>query len=210
MAKIKLPVRSPRIDMTPMVDLFALLLTFFMLTTTFRPQEPVNVDTPSSISDKLNPTSNVMTLLISKDDKVYFNLDNGKDSSKHIRIEVLENVGKQYKLKFTPEQLSKFEKMASFGMPITKMGDWIDTKDEKVRHELEKNGIPMDSTDNQLAMWILFARKANPDAEAMIKGDQEADFKIVKKIMDIVQAAKINKFNLITNLEKVEVKLENK
>jgi biopolymer transport protein ExbD len=210
MAKIKLPVRSPRIDMTPMVDLFALLLTFFMLTTTFRPQEPVNVDTPSSISDKLNPTSNVMTLLISKDDKVYFNLDNGKDSSKHIRIEVLENVGKQYKLKFTPEQLSKFEKMASFGMPITKMGDWIDTKDEKVRHELEKNGIPMDSTDNQLAMWILFARKANPDAEAVIKGDQEADFKVVKKIMDIVQAAKINKFNLITNLEKVEVKLENK
>jgi hypothetical protein len=141
---------------------------------------------------------------------VYFNLDNGKDSSKHIRIEVLENVGKQYKLKFTPEQLSKFEKMASFGMPITKMGDWIDTKDEKVRHELEKNGIPMDSTDNQLAMWILFARKANPDAEAVIKGDQEADFKVVKKIMDIVQAAKINKFNLITNLEKVEVKLENK
>jgi Biopolymer transport protein len=210
MAKIKLPVRSPRIDMTPMVDLFALLLTFFMLTTTFRPQEPVNVDTPSSISDKLNPTSNVMTLLISKDDKVYFNLDNGKDSSKHIRIEVLENVGKQYKLKFTPEQLSKFEKMASFGMPITKMGDWIDTKDEKVRHELEKNGIPMDSSDNQLAMWILFARKANPDAEAVIKGDGESDFKVVKKIMDIVQAAKINRFNLITNLEKVEVKLENK
>jgi biopolymer transport protein ExbD len=68
----------------------------------------------------------------------------------------------------------------------------------------------MDSTDNQLALWILFARKANPDAEAVIKGDQEADFKVVKKIMDIVQAAKINKFNLITNLEKVEVKLENK
>ncbi len=121
MAKLKLPVRSPRIDMTPMVDLFALLLTFFMLTTTFRPQEPVNVDTPNSISDKLNPERNVMTLLISNDDKVFFNIDNGRDSSKHIREEVLENVGKQYKLKFTPEQLSKFEKMAAFGLPIAKM-----------------------------------------------------------------------------------------
>jgi len=208
MAKLKLPVRAPRIDMTPMVDLFALLLTFFMLTTTFRPQEPVTVDTPSSISDKINPEKNVMTLLISKDNKVYFNLDNGKDSSKHIRIEVLENVGKQYKLKFTPQQLSKFERMASFGVPITKMVTWIDTKDEKLRLEIQKNGIPMDSTDNQLAMWILFARKANPDAEAVIKGDRESDFKVVKKIMDIVQAAKINRFNLITNLEKVDVKLE--
>jgi biopolymer transport protein ExbD len=210
MAKLKLPVRSPRIDMTPMVDLFALLLTFFMLTTTFRPQEPVNVDTPSSVSDKLNPERNVMTLLISKDNKVFFNLDNGRDSSKHIRIEVLENVAKQYKLKFTSEQLSKFEKMASFGLPIAKMSAWIDMKDEKARLEIQKNGIPMDSTDNQLAMWILFARKANPDAEAVIKGDGEADFKVVKKIMDIVQAAKINRFNLITNLEKVEVKLDNK
>ncbi len=93
---------------------------------------------------------------------------------------------------------------------LQKWREWIDSKDEKAQHELQKNGIPMDSTDNQLAMWILFARKANPDAEAVIKGDREADFKVVKKIMDIVQAAKINRFNLVTNLEKVEVKLDNK
>ena len=78
--------------MTPMVDLFFLLLTFFMLTTTFRPQEAVQVDTPYSISEKISPERNVITLLVSKDDKVFFNIDNGKDSAKHIRKEVLENV----------------------------------------------------------------------------------------------------------------------
>jgi biopolymer transport protein ExbD len=208
MAKLKLPVRTPRIDMTPMVDLFFLLLTFFMLTTTFRPQEAVQVDTPYSISEKISPERNVITLLVSKDDKVFFNIDNGKDSAKHIRKEVLENVGKQYKITFTPEQLDRFEKMASFGMPIVNMAAWISATDQKSRDEMQK-GIPMDSTNNELAMWILFARKANPNAEATIKGDNLADFKTVKKVLDILQAAKINRFNLITNLQKVEVKLEN-
>ena len=211
MAKLKIPQRAPRIDMTPMVDMFFLLLTFFMLTTTFRPQEAVNVDTPSSISEKINPEKNVMTLYVSKDDKVFFNLDNGSDSTKHIRIQVLENVAKQYNIKFTPDQLSKFERMASFGMPIDKIGAWIEA-DQKDRDKFQV-GIPMDSINestSQLAMWILYARKANPDAEAVIKGDRDADFKTVKKVFDIVQAAKLNRFDLVTNLEKVEVKLDNK
>jgi biopolymer transport protein ExbD len=206
MAKIKLPARSPRIDMTPMVDLFMLLLTFFMLTATFKPDEAVSVDTPNSISEKMTPERNIITLFVSKDNKVYFNIDNGSDSSKHVRIEVLENVAKQYNIKFSSQQLDKFEKLASFGLPINKMSNWIDASNQKER-EAVTTGIPMDSTDNQLAMWVLYARKANPNASAIIKGDNNADYKTVKKVLDIVQAAGVNKFNLITNLEKVEVKL---
>ena len=55
MPKIKAPKGSPSIDMTPMVDLAFLLVTFFMLSASFRSSEPVDVDIPTSISDKIIP-----------------------------------------------------------------------------------------------------------------------------------------------------------
>ena len=201
-----MPVHTPRIDMTPMVDLFMLLLTFFMLTATFRPEEAVQVDTPNSISESKTPETKVITIFISKQNRVFFNIDNG-DTSLHARKKVIEGVGKQLRVKFTPEQVNKFEKLASFGMPIKDVSTWIDAVDTKVKEGLQ-TGIPIDSTDNQLAMWILFARQASPYADVVIKGDNEADYKVVKRVLDILQDYKVNKFNLITTLEKVEVKLD--
>lgn len=72
-----------------------------------------------------------------------------------------------------------------------------------------QTGIPMDSLNNQLEMWILVARNENSNAETAIKGDYDADYKTVKKVMDLFQKYNMNKFNLTTTLEKVEVKLEN-
>jgi len=208
MSKLKMPVRSPKVDMTPMVDLFLLLLTFFMLTTSFRPQEAVQVDTPSSISEKQTPEKNVITLLISKDNKVYFNIDNGPDTLTHYRSDLLKLIGDYYKIEFTKEELAKFEKLSSFGVPMSKMKEWINASDQKERDALSAEGIPTDSTaiGSELQMWIHFARLSNPQAEAAIKGDFGSDYKVVKKIMDILQDKKINKFDLTTNLEKVEVK----
>jgi len=207
MSKIKLPVRTPRIDMTPMVDLFMLLLTFFMLTATFRPDEAVQVDTPNSISESLNPETNVITVYVSKQNKVFFNIDNGKDTAQHARKRVIEGVGKQLRVYLSPEQINKFGKLASFGMPAKDLPKWIDAVNPKDKEALQ-TGIPIDSTNNELAMWILFARQANPLAEVAIKGDNEADYKVVKRVLDILQDYKVNKFNLTTTLEKVEVKLD--
>ncbi len=207
MPKIKQPARSPHIDMTPMVDLFSLLLTFFMLTTSFRPQEAAPIETPSSVSEKQAPDNDIMTIYIAKDGKVFFNIDNGKDTSTHFREKLLQKMGEQYKLTYTPKELDKFSKMAGFGMPIKNLKDWINAADPKERDKLQE-GIPMDSTDNQLAWWVRMARLTNLSAEVAIKGDAETDYTAVKKIMDLLQENKVNKFNLVTNLQKDEVNLK--
>lgn len=205
MPKIKLGTKSPRIDMTPMVDLFVLLLTFFILTATFRPQETAPVDTPFSVSEKPMMDANVMTVIIAKDNRVFFNVDNGPDTILKFRPKILAEMGKRYNIEFTEDELRLFEKTGtSVGVPIQDMKTYLSLKDTDDKIALEK-GVPIDSVDNQLALWILFARQINPAVQALIKGDAEVDFPIVKEVLDILQDKNVNRFNLITNLRAVEV-----
>jgi biopolymer transport protein ExbD len=208
MPKIKLPTKSPHIDMTPMVDLFSVVLTFLMLTTTMRQQEPAPVDTPFSISEKPTPDFNTMTLLLSTDDKVYLNLDNGSDTLYKFRPKVLAEMGKRYGIEFTETELREFEKYpTSIGVPILQMKDFLNAKDNKAKTVFQ-TGIPIDSADNQLALWILFTRQVNPNVQACIKGDSKTGFPIVKKVLDILQDKNVNRFNLITSLEAAKINLE--
>jgi biopolymer transport protein ExbD len=208
MPKIKLPTKSPRIDMTPMVDTFAVILTFLMLTATMRQTEPATVETPFSISEKPTPDFNTMTFLISPEGKVFMNMDNGHDTLLKFRPRILDEMGKRYGLEFTDAERREFEKFpSSIGVPIMKMKDFLAGKNSKDRDPFQV-GIPTDSLDNQLAMWILCARQVNPNIQASIKGDSETPFPAVKEVLDNLQDKKINRFMLVTSLEAAEINLD--
>ena len=65
MGKVKIKKEDVWIDMTPMSDVMTLLLTFFMLTSTFVKNEPVKVNTPGSVSEMKVPENGILTVLIS-------------------------------------------------------------------------------------------------------------------------------------------------
>lgn len=208
MPKIKLPTNSPHIDMTPMVDLFSVVLIFLMLTTTMRQPEPANVDTPFSISETPLPDFNTMTFLLAPDGKVFMNFDNGPDTLLKYRPKILAAMGERYGIEFTDVELRTFEKQkSSMGIPIAQMKQFLNAKDNTERDALQV-GIPIDSADNQLSFWILAARQINPNIKASIKGDTKTSFETVEKVLDILQDRNVNRFNLITSLEAVKINLE--
>ena len=63
---------STRIDMTPMVDLGFLLLTFFMLTTTFSQPKVIELTPPVKSDEKTKVDTTTLTLILGKSDTVYY------------------------------------------------------------------------------------------------------------------------------------------
>lgn len=210
MPKIKLPTKSPHIDMTPMVDLFSLLLTFFMLTTTFKPTEPTRIDTPSSSSETPIPDFNAMSVVLAPDGRVFFAIDNGEDTTYHIKSKILTEMGTRYNIEFTPEELAAFElNSAVFGVPIEDMKTYLSPTVSNDEKNHLHTGIPIDSLNNQLADWVLYSRQVNPNVKAVIRGDGKAEFPVVEKVLDILQDKNVNRFSLVTTLDAVKITEEN-
>ncbi len=78
MPKHKMRRVGVSIDNTPLVDIGFLLLTFFMLTTQFKPPEEVQIVLPSSHSSFKLPDSDVMMITLSEDNRIFLGFDSQK------------------------------------------------------------------------------------------------------------------------------------
>jgi biopolymer transport protein ExbD len=203
MAKIKMKKKSTSTDMTAMCDVAFLLLTFFILTATAKVPEVLPVDTPASTVQTKLPETDLATITIGGKNKVFFDL-----KGREIRKRTLELMSDKYGVKFSDADKDKFALMESFGVPIQSLKQILDMKSAD-RTKAGQPGIPKDSTDNQLAMWVQYARTANievndKELQIAIKGDAKEEYPAIKRVMDILQDQKINSFSLVTGLRAKE------
>ncbi len=208
---------APSLDMTPMVDLAFLLVTFFMLTASFRMAEPVTVDPPSSIGQVTLPDNHIMVTIDDKG-RVFFGISNST-----AKMAALEKMGEKYGVKFSPEQIKKFSGLPSIGVDLKDLPRYIDASENERQTFQPQKGIPMDTltNNNQLKDWIALggaeAVKAYNDAKEKaeaagqdlkaekpryaIKCDGSTKYIYVKDVVKTFTDLKIFQFNLITSLE---------
>ena len=202
MGKVKIKKKSTWIDMTPMSDVMVLLLTFFMLTSTFVKNEPVKVVTPSSVSEIKVPEKGVLNILVDKTGKIFMSIDNQNTTQ-----DVLERMTGKFGVSLNAEQTHKFVKDEMWGVPMSMLTAYLNLSETEMSSELKNHGIPLDSIDggkSEFQLWVEQARNADKDVKLAIKADEKTPYSVVKKVMSELQDMSENRYYLITSYKKVE------
>lgn len=132
--KVRAKKQSTKIDMTPMVDLAFLLLTFFILTTTFNKPKTMEVNMPDKVQDEKDQTKvnekDILNVVLAEDDKIFWwigleppvsTTNYSKDGIRKILLEQTRANPKMMVL-IKPKDESRYENMVNIldEMDITK------------------------------------------------------------------------------------------
>lgn len=177
--------QSTRIDMTPMVDLAFLLLTFFVLTATFSKPKSMELTfpVPPPPNQKVDEVKNGITFLLTKDDRIFY-------YEGQFRPEADDKGPKTTlsELNFSQSSLHKY--LLEKNKP---MQDQIRALDE--RHK--KNQLP-DTTFKRLVKEA----KANKESYTyLIKTDDKATYKNVIDLIDELNINVVGKYVMVDILK---------
>lgn len=200
MPSVKIPRKSTDFDMTPFVDVAFLILSFFMLATKFKPPEKVTVTTPKSVSaDKLKEQDGLIVQFDSAG-RVFLNVTVLKAQNQDLYSEIISAVNAAKSLGLTETEKQAFVKEPLVGVPFARL------KASLSGTAVPDTGIPVDSTNNELAQWVASANgvfSAHPDRKLqpnyLIKGDNNASFPSFKGVIDAFRQNQVFRFQLVTD-----------
>lgn len=186
--------KKPKLDMNPMTDMAFLLVTFFMMTTTFKADLPEEIQIPPSQAELKLPESDICTISITDDGKVFFGVD-----SKYNRKRILANMAGQNGIKLSNDQAEAFSLQSSFGVPVAELPAFLDAE---VRGKYyEQKGISI-GPKGELNNWIMTARMINPKLRFAIQADGKVKYPVINTVFETLRDLNITRFNLVTDKKK--------
>jgi biopolymer transport protein ExbD len=221
MPKVNMPRSTPALDMTPMVDLAFLLVTFFMLTSSFRAPEPIILDTPTSTTEQQIPKQ-VFLVLIDEEGRAFVDITNSSVKSK-----VLKRMMAQFKTGgLSEEDINKFSGVGPIGLRMAEIAPYMELESTE-RTAYEQRGIPYDTAaskikNSELYYWAYFTKlEAHNDykereeeaklrnmefdktnyIQFSVKAARNAKWDKIQYIIDVFREAKVKEFQMITGLE---------
>lgn len=202
MPSVKIPKKSTFVDMTPFVDVAFLILTFFIMATKFKPQEPVEVKTPNSVSTKDLPESDALQVTFDSTGRIFFAILSEKDPG--VKKAVIENLNKTRNLGLSEVEMRNFVQTPAVGVPFTGLKQLLSLPVEN-QGSLRQPGIPVDTLGGELYYWIRDAVSAfsGKTLKYLIKGDNNAKYPAFKSVLNAFKKNDILKFQMITMLEDV-------
>jgi biopolymer transport protein ExbD len=203
MPKLKVPRKSTSVDMTAMCDVAFLLLSFFILTTKFKPAEALTVTTPKSVSTNPAEQKKVVMITMDKKGSIYFSMSDDANEQKQV---VIDKVNELKGLNLTPAEKKAFLRSGSYiGVPFSQLKSYLDQPADQIA-KLNVPGIPVtDTLNNELTTWMRAANEAYQGSKMnlLVKGDNEAKYPSFKGVIDAFKKNEIFKFQMITDPEGV-------
>ena len=198
MPSVKIKKHIPQNDMTPFVDVAFLILSFFMLATKFKPEEPVEVTTPNSVSSIVLPEKDAFMVSVDKEGRAFVSVDNPE-----FRQILIQNLNTTRNLGLTPAEMKAFINAPSVGVPFNQLKNLL-AMDPEMAKKVKQPGVPCaDSTGGELYYWVRDALSAYSGRKLnlLIKADNETKYPDFKNILNAFKKNDQNKFLLVTSPE---------
>lgn len=200
MPSVKLPRKSTATDMTPFVDVAFLILSFFMLATKFKPPAAVTITTPKSVSSEKLKETDAVLIEFDSTGRVFFTMNTKKAADIDLKRDLINEVNKNRNLGLTEREMQNFRNYSMVGSPFAQLKQLLALPKEQ-RDKVKQPGIPVDSTNNELATWIGAAKVAFQGHQVfyMLKGDNNAKYPTFKGVIEAMKANDEFKYKLITD-----------
>jgi biopolymer transport protein ExbD len=191
---------STHIDMTPMVDLMSLLITFFMLTTAFSKPKVMEIILPDK-EDKNQPDTSkgpeilaerTLNILLSGDNKIYYYI--GKPPMKE--EDVTSNPGRLIKTDYSKDGIRKV---------ILKKNILLYEKVDSATQDVI-TGKSKISQDSLQSLFKIYRKKDKIGPIVMIKSDKKAKYKNIVDIIDEMAICAVARYAIV-DINEYELKM---